>query len=41
MGVLWKMTVPRSGEAVLTDAARWRDHHHAPTADPITLARIP
>jgi hypothetical protein len=35
------MTVPRSDEAVLIEAARWRDHHHAPTTEPITLARIP
>jgi hypothetical protein len=41
-GVLWKMTLPRSREAVFADAAcRCRAHHQAPTADPIALARIP
>jgi hypothetical protein len=42
VGVLWKITVPRAVSALEPwDAANWRDHHHAPTADPITPARIP
>jgi hypothetical protein len=43
VGVLSKMTVPRSW--VDPDAKRARarnfDHHHAPTADPTTVASIP
>jgi hypothetical protein len=36
------MTVPRVvSDEDAVESAYWRDHHHAPTADPITLARIP
>ena len=41
VGVLWKMTVPRSALPARLKPLRWRVIHHAPTADPITLARIP
>jgi hypothetical protein len=35
------MTVPRSAAGRALDAARRRAYHHAPSADPTTLARIP